>query len=316
MARPATTPLQQISPDEIRKNPDNPRLIFLEDEMNELLESIREVGIKVPISVYEDKNKFVLLDGERRWRCAKRLNLSLLPAIIQPKPTRLENLLMMFNIHNVRVDWDLMPMALKLAEIRRLLENEKKDSSANALAAVTGVRLPTVRRALELLEMPLKYQRLLLREAGKPRNERQITADLFIEINKSANAIARHVPDVFEEVSQPKYVDLMVKKYRSGVVQNVVAFRTVSKIARAHLAGGSKRSAAKTLVEFATTPAYSINQAFEITVEAKYLQRDIVTRARALVTKLQAHRNRPLARETRDALVELQTALDDILHRA
>src|SRR5260370_9892804 len=95
--------------------------------MNDLLESIREVGIKVPVSVYSDGHKFTLLDGERRWRCAKKLNLKVVPAIVQPKPTRLENLLMMFNIHNVRVDWDLMPIALKLGEVREMLEKEGKD---------------------------------------------------------------------------------------------------------------------------------------------------------------------------------------------
>jgi ParB family chromosome partitioning protein len=121
-----TATLQQISPDKIRHNPDNPRLVFREDEMQQLMDSIKEVGIKVPVSLYEDGLKFVLLDGERRWRCAKRLNLSVIPAIIQPKPSRLENILMMFNIHNVRVDWDPMPMALKLRDVRELLEKRER----------------------------------------------------------------------------------------------------------------------------------------------------------------------------------------------
>src|SRR5580704_16423471 len=177
--------LQEIKPDKIRANPDNPRLVFREDEMQQLMDSIKEVGIKVPVSLYQDGSKFVLLDGERRWRCAKKLNLKVVPAIVQPKPTRLENLLMMFNIHNVRVDWDLMPMALKLGEVREMLEKEGKDISPKALAAVTGVRLSTVRRALELLDLPAKYQKLLLREAEKPRNQQRIKADLFIEVYKS-----------------------------------------------------------------------------------------------------------------------------------
>jgi ParB family transcriptional regulator, chromosome partitioning protein len=172
MVKAAATPLQDISPDDIRKNPENPRLIFLEEEMNELLESIRDGGIRVPLSVYADGDHYVLLDGERRWRCARKLNLRAVPAIVQPKPTRLENLLMMFNIHNVRVDWDLMPMALKLGDIREMLDEDGKDSSPKALSAITGVRLPTVRRALELLDLPKRYQRLLLSEGEKARKER------------------------------------------------------------------------------------------------------------------------------------------------
>jgi len=136
MAKAAAT-LQQIPPDEIRKNPDNPRSVP-RGGMNELLESIKSGGIRVPVSLYEDGDHYFLIDGERRWRCAKKLNFKAMPAIVQPKPTRLENILMMFNIHNVRVDWDPMPMALKLREVVTLLEKEGQPTNAKALAAVTG----------------------------------------------------------------------------------------------------------------------------------------------------------------------------------
>ena len=204
--------LQEIPIGSIKPNPENPRLIFHEEEMSELLESIREVGIKVPIAVYEDRNKFCLLDGERRWRCAKRLNLRTIPAIAQPKPSKLENLLMMFNVHNVRVDWDIMPMAIKLDDIRKLLEKEGKPTNAKALAGITGVRLATVRRALELLDLPARYRRMLLKEAEKPRGEQRIKADLFIEVYKSLHTVERHVPEVFDKVEKAEYVDSMVTK--------------------------------------------------------------------------------------------------------
>src|SRR5712692_8995301 len=100
--------LQEIPSSKIDQNPDNPRLIFREEELNQLLDSIREVGIQVPLAVYRKGQRFVLIDGERRWRCARKLNLATVPAIVQPKPNRLENILMMFNIHNVRSDWELM----------------------------------------------------------------------------------------------------------------------------------------------------------------------------------------------------------------
>jgi ParB family transcriptional regulator, chromosome partitioning protein len=316
MAKAAATPLQEISPDDIRKNPDNPRLIFLEDEMNELLESIREVGIRVPLSVYSDRDHYVLLDGERRWRCATRLNLATVPAIVQPKPTRLENLLMMFNIHNVRVDWDLMPMALKLGEIRDMLAAERQDTSAKALSAVTGVRLPTVRRALELLDLPKKYQRLLLREAEKPRNERRIKADLFIEIYKSYNAIERHAPELLDEFDKSEYVDSMVQKYVSGVVDNVVAFRDVSKIARAELAGANKATASETIVRLAKDPGYTITEAYEETVQSAYVERDIVSRAKGLSQRLRGLRSgRKVSEEVRSSLGALRDEIDRLFGR-
>src|SRR5207249_5860228 len=131
-------------------------------------------------------------------------NFQTMPAIVQPKPTRLENLLMMFNIHNVRVDWDPMPMALKLRDVKDLLEKAGQQSDAKALSAVTGVPLPSVRRALDLLDLPERYQKLLLKEGEKPRTEQRIKADLFIEIYKSLHAIERHAPEVLDAVSKTR----------------------------------------------------------------------------------------------------------------
>lgn len=313
MARP-TTSLQEISPDKIRRNPDNPRLIFREDEMNQLLESIKEVGIKVPVSLYQDGLTFVLIDGERRWRCAKRLNHPVIPAIVQPKPTKLENLLMMFNIHNVRVDWDPMPMALKLKEVRDLLEKEGQPTNPRALSAVTGVPLASVRRALDLLDLPAKYQKLLLREAEKPRPEQKIKADLFIEVYKSLHAIERHAPEVLETVSKSNYIDSMVQKYLDGVVDNVVGYREVSKIARAELAGVSKRDAIPVLVKLVRNKNYSIQAAFQDTVQAAYERRDLLTKITALSERLATIRTgSPLSAEMRHALEQLGSEIDRLL---
>ena len=141
--------LQEINPDQISPNPVNPRMVFRADELKTLQESIHEVGIRVPLAVYREspgEQIFVLLDGERRWRCAKKLNLKEVPAIVQPKPTRLGNILMMFNIHNVRVNWDMMPMALKLRDIKDLLSEEGQPTNPKNLTAMTGLSWTTVRR--------------------------------------------------------------------------------------------------------------------------------------------------------------------------
>ena len=288
---PLVTPLQNIDPDLIRPNPENPRLIFHEDEMNELLNSINEVGIKVPLSVYEDGEKYVLLDGERRWRCSKKLNLKSVPAIIQPKPTRLENLLMMFNIHNVRVDWDLMPMAFKLKDIRDLLEKDGKDTSHQNISGITGVRLSTVKRAFELLEMPKVYQNILMKEAEKPRSEQKIKVDLFVEIFKSFNAIRRHIPEVLKKVSKDEYVRSMVNKYRNRVVDNVVSYREITKIARAEVAGIDKKTAVPIILRLIRDKNYKIADAYEDSVKNAFEQRDLVGKMNSITEKLSKYKN-------------------------
>lgn len=307
-------PLQELDPDLIRPNPDNPRLIFQEEEMIQLMNSIREVGVKVPVSVYPTGNRYVLIDGERRWRCTKRLNLRAIPTIIQPRPSKLENLLMMFNIHNVRVDWDLMPMALKLGEVRDMLTKAGKATDVKALAAITGVPRPTVQRALDLLDLPKKYQRMLLKEAGKPRSEQKIKPDLFIEIYKSLHTVERHVPEVLQQVSKPAYIDAMVTKYRKGVVQNVVAYRDLSKIARAEKTGVDRASAIPTIVHLVRTPSYGIKEAFADTVEAAYEQRTLASKLRSISAKLQDLKpGRALTTELVSALTETRAQIDRLL---
>ena len=185
---------------------------------------------------------------------------------------------MMFNIHNVRVDWDPMPMALKLQDVKELLEKEGKDSSAKTLSAITGVRLSSVRRALDLLDLPQKYQNMLVKESNKPRAEQRVRADLFIEIYKSLHAIERHAPEVLEDITKTRYVDSMVQKYLDDVVDNVVSFREVSKIARAEHAGVDRGEAIPALIKLVRKHDYSIKDAYHDTVEAAYTRRDLVTR--------------------------------------
>jgi ParB family chromosome partitioning protein len=303
-------PVLHIRPSGIKNNPENPRLIFREAEMNELLESIRQVGIKVPISVYKDGDFYYLIDGERRWKCAIRLNLSFIPALVQPKPTVLENLLMMFNIHNVRVDWDLMPMALKLGKIRDLLKKAGESASPKDLAAMTGVRLPTVRRALDLLTLPEKYKVMLLKESEKPRKEQLVTADLFIEVYKSMHVVERYTPEVFDKIDKDEYIEAMVEKYVSRIIDNVVAYREVSKIARAELAGLDREIAVPFILRLVKDREYTIKQAYRDTVQSAYEQRDLTAKINSLVERLatfRSHKQLP-----NELIVELRRLRDEI----
>jgi ParB/RepB/Spo0J family partition protein len=308
------TTLQQLDPRKIDPNKDNPRLIFREAEMNALLDSIHEVGIKVPLSVHREHQRFTLIDGERRWRCAMKLNLKAVPCIIQPKPGRLENILTMFNIHNVRSDWDLMPTALKLADVQTLLAKEGRSISPRDLAGLTGLSLPTVRRALELLELPKEYQDELMVEAAKPKDQQKIKADLFIEINKAKSALKRYVPQVLEQVSEDQFVDSMVYKYRTGKVPAVTSFREISRMARAERAGENPSDVAPVLVRLVRRRAMSIESAYEETVAAAYRARDLTSRAGSLAEKLAELRaGQRLSNELIESLRRLRGEIDRLL---
>jgi ParB/RepB/Spo0J family partition protein len=228
--------LQQIKVDKIDRNPDNPRLIFRSGELDELLESIRRYGVQVPIAVYRENNRFVLLDGERRWRCALKLNQETIPALVREKPAPLENLLLMFNIHALREQWDLLTIALKLPRIVDLLtrENGRKPTEIE-LRDQTGLNRAVIRRCKLLMALPDRYKDQILDELKKPKSQQKLTEDLFIEMERALTTVERALPEVIPDRDAARRV--LIKKYRSGIINNRVLFRDVARIARAEKVG-------------------------------------------------------------------------------
>ena len=62
----AESAIRLISPDKIVRNPENPRLIFRQAELDSLQDSIANEGILVPLTVFQSGREFTILDGERR----------------------------------------------------------------------------------------------------------------------------------------------------------------------------------------------------------------------------------------------------------
>jgi len=174
---PAT--LIQIDPWSIRRNPNNPRRYFNDEQLDLLRTSVQEVGILVPLIAYEDPDEpgsFVLMDGERRWRCALDLGLDAVPASTIAPPTPLDNLLRMFNIHSVREDWPLIAVALSLREVIRISGEERE----SRLAERTGLTRATVRRAKRLLNLPDRELELIQAEAHLDRSQQVHREDLYL----------------------------------------------------------------------------------------------------------------------------------------
>jgi hypothetical protein len=164
--------------------------------------------------------------------------------------------------------------------------------------------------------LPQKYQTMLLKESEKPRSEQKVRADLFIEIFKSLHAIERYTPEILEHVSKQKYVDIMVKKYLTEVIDNVVHFREVSKIARAERAGVDREEALPALIKLVDNENYSIQDAYRDTVEVAYARRDLTSRLNGIEQKLTEIRaGARLSDELRHALEAVRAQVERLLRR-
>jgi len=213
--------VEEISVDQIERNPMNPRIFFESSKMELLKNSIAEVGVLVPITVYRDvnKRKFILIDGERRWRCCIELERPTIPAIIIPEPDPETNLLSMFSIHHLREKWSLIATALKLEQLMNMMKIE----DSKELATLTGMPTRTVNRCKILLSYHRKYLDLLL-----TTDKNEIKPDFFMELYPILQSIPNTVPNLLKKYEKEYVIDKLLEKYRNKKIYPAREFRKIN----------------------------------------------------------------------------------------
>lgn len=137
-----------IPTNELEPNPLQPRGVINPESITELIESIREHGILEPLIVAKTPAGFQIIAGERRWRSARFLKLSNVPAIV--KETTPQQMLEMAIVENVQRK-DLNPMERAKAFLR-LKEEFNLDN--NQIAKKVSKSVPYVINVLKLLTLP------------------------------------------------------------------------------------------------------------------------------------------------------------------
>ena len=145
----AELPLEAISP-----NPRQPRTVFDEEAMNELVESIREVGMLQPIVVRPIGGaQFELVMGERRWRAAQQAGVDTIPAIV--RETADHELLrdaLLENLHRAQLN----PLE-EAAAYQQMLEDF--GCTQEELASRIKRSRPQISNTIRLLRLPPTVQR-------------------------------------------------------------------------------------------------------------------------------------------------------------
>jgi ParB family transcriptional regulator, chromosome partitioning protein len=306
--------LRELSIDDIDRNPENPRIIFRPEEMSNLMESIRRHGVQVPISVYKDGKRYVLIDGERRWRCSIKLNKKTIPALVQEHPDQLTNLLLMFNIHALREQWDLFTIAAKLPRVIDLLQKRLgKYPVEREISEETGLNLTVIRRCKLLIELPTKHKDIILKELQKPKAQQKLTEDFYIEMERALKTVERNMPAVVNELGKEKIRERLITKYKNGTITNRVDFRQIAKIARADKVSADKHSAESALSKLFADNDYSIESAYGESVGYAYEERSLLSTVNTISRQISAFDSNSLDAEIVGALRELRTDIDRLL---
>lgn len=151
----AENQIHQIRIDDIRPNPNQTRIYFDKEKIQELSESLIDVGMIEPVIVVEKGGTYELIAGERRWRAAKEAGFKTIPAIF--KNSAEEKALEIMLIENIQRE-DLSPIEEAMSYELLL---RKKDLTHEALAKSIGKSRSHITNLLRILKLPDRVRGLI-----------------------------------------------------------------------------------------------------------------------------------------------------------
>ena len=196
-------PLTQIEP-----NTNQPRRDFDEQALQQLAESIRQIGIISPITLRQTApQRYQIIAGERRWRAAQRAGLQAIPAYI--RTTKDEDVMQMALVENIQRE-DLNPIEIALAYAQL---TKDADTTQDQIAKRVGKSRAEVANYLRLLKLPAPIQIALQKKELSMGHARALLAieDAPRQIN------------VYKEIQQRGYSVRQVENIVRGLKQAAAA---------------------------------------------------------------------------------------------
>lgn len=311
--------LQSLPMDQIDPNPGNPRLIFPQEELDKLIESISHEGVLVPIVVFPTKDgRYTLVDGERRYRSASELGLTEIPALITGERTEQELLVQMFNIHLIREPWRDLPTARALGRLMdEILKGPGTEATDKQLRELTGLSIERIKQLKFALQLPAAWQEHIA--AGT------IPLNWFWELDKNiVRPMTVERPTLVSELGAQNIAEAFVRKRLEGITgTDTVSLRKVRPIigfakADADATGEEESRLDQILRSLVSDANFTIEEAYEdtvqITVETDKLGRraeTMVANFHRLLSKASTPEEREYIKQVgRDLITNLSRLLD------
>ncbi len=144
--------LIDIDVDSIHPNPYQPRKTFPKNALQQLADSMKEVGIIQPVVVFKKDGKYFLIVGERRWRAAQLLRWEKIPAMVKEfseKDVMAEALIE--NIQREELN------AIEIAEGIEALMSKSSEGQQETAERI-GMNRATLANFLRLLKLPVQIK--------------------------------------------------------------------------------------------------------------------------------------------------------------
>lgn len=206
--------INEIELSKISVNPNQPRREFDETALEELADSIREIGIIQPITLRKvSDDEYQIIAGERRYRASQKAGLDTIPAYIRTADD--ENVMEMALIENIQRE-DLNSVEIALA-YQHLIE--QYDLTQERLSERVGKKRTTIANYLRLLKLPAPIQMALQNkqiDMGHARalitlGDPKLQVKIFEEILEHGYSV-RKVEEIVKSLSEGEAVKSGTKK--------------------------------------------------------------------------------------------------------
>lgn len=206
--------INEIPLDQIEPNPNQPRRDFDQVGLEELANSIKQLGIVQPITLRQiADHKYQIVAGERRWRASQLAGLTAIPAYI--RMIKDENVMELALVENIQRE-DLNAIEIALAYEHLL---EKSGMTQERVAERVSKSRAAVANYLRLLKLPAQVQMALQKkeiDMGHARallslDDPSLQLKLFKEIQKNGYSV-RKVEELCQQLKNGEDITSAKKK--------------------------------------------------------------------------------------------------------
>ena len=200
--------INEVPVEKIKANPNQPRREFSETSLEELAESIRQIGIIQPITLRQmEDGTYQIIAGERRWRASQMAGLNSVPAYVRTADD--EKMMQMALVENIQRE-DLNAIEIALA-YQNLIE--QYHLTQDKLSEKIGKNRSTIANYLRLLKLPAQVQMALRNkevDQGHARallglDKPTLQVKLFNEIKEKGYSV-RQVEDMVKALNNGETV--------------------------------------------------------------------------------------------------------------
>lgn len=210
MSKIVMLPIKSVVPD-----PNQPRKIFAAKELESLMTSIQKEGVRMPLLVESnfEGNKFLILDGERRYRASVAAGLEKVPAIVETGPLSFERRTQLrFNIQEQHSNWNDIDKAKAIFDYK-----QTTGQTLQEVAEKLNMHLPKVHAYLSITEFSESAKQLIA--------QRDIQFSYLTYLARIVKSYLTLSPELSREDVETK----MIEKIADGKFKTVPDIQNFSK---------------------------------------------------------------------------------------